>query len=175
MMNEESSFFFLSILVVEVFSFFEDSLTRFFTPTNQRRSRVAQSSFSLETFEPGASSSRAASYKSIESKKHHFSAISIDTKQSDLQSPISLQPSISSSLKSGQSTPSPHRRTDALFDALSPYFSAASEKRRTFSKVHFIIFLRLVSNCFCLFISLLIVSFFHTCSRSNSVTFFLGS
>ncbi|VIO87826.1 MOZ/SAS family protein [Brugia malayi] len=151
----------------------QDSLTRFFTPTNQRRSRVAQSSFSLETFEPGASSSRAASYKSIESKKdsnkerkrsprlvrkftakdikknvseisrkgskiHHFSAISIDTKQSDLQSPISLQPSISSSLKSGQSTPSPHRRTDALFDALSPYFSAASEKRRTFSKGQYV-------------------------------------
>uniref|UniRef100_A0AAF5PIZ0 histone acetyltransferase n=1 Tax=Wuchereria bancrofti TaxID=6293 RepID=A0AAF5PIZ0_WUCBA len=152
----------------------QDSLTRFFTPTNQRRSRVAQSSFSLESFEPGASS-RAVPYKSIESKKdsnkertqrsprpvrkftakdikknvvseisrkgskiHHFSAISIDTKHSDLQSPTSLQPSISSSLKSGQSTPSPHRRTDALFDALSPYFSAASEKRRTFSKGQYV-------------------------------------
>ncbi|CAG9532301.1 unnamed protein product [Cercopithifilaria johnstoni] len=115
----------------------QDSLTRFFTPTNQRRSRVAQSSFSLESFEPGASSSRATSCKSIDSKKHHFSAISIDTKHGDLQS-TPPHPSISSSLKSGQSTPSPHRRTDVLFDALSPYFSATSEKRRTFSKGQYV-------------------------------------
>ncbi|EFO21568.1 hypothetical protein LOAG_06919 [Loa loa] len=116
----------------------QDSLTRFFTPTNQRRSRVAQSSFSLESFEPGASSSRATSCKCVDSKKHHFSAISIDTKHGDFQSHTSPQPSISSPLKSGQSTPSPHRRTDALFDALSPYFSAASEKRRTFSKGQYV-------------------------------------
>ncbi|KAM3725189.1 Histone acetyltransferase KAT6B [Dirofilaria immitis] len=155
----------------------QDSLTRFFTPTNQRRSRVAQSSFSLESFEPCASSSRATSCKSIDSKKdsskertrrsprpvrklsakdikknvisgeinkttgskiHHFSAISIDTKHGDLQSSVPLQPSISSPVKSGQSTPSPHRRTDALFDALSPYFSATSEKRRTFSKGQYV-------------------------------------
>ncbi|VDK84519.1 unnamed protein product [Litomosoides sigmodontis] len=153
-----------------------DSLTRFFTPTNRRRSRVAQSSFSLESFEPGASS-RSKLCKSIDSKKdlsrerarrsprpvrrisgkdvkknvicgeinkttaskiHHLSAISIDTKHGDFQSSTSPQPSISSPLKSGQSTPSPHRRTDALFDALSPYFSAASEKRRTFSKGQYV-------------------------------------
>ncbi|KAL3983131.1 hypothetical protein ACH3XW_49935 [Acanthocheilonema viteae] len=152
----------------------QDSLTRFFTPTNRRRSRVAQSSFSLESFEPGASS--RTTWKSIDSKKdsskertrrsprsirkisakdikknvisgdinktggnriHHFSAISIDTKHGDLQS-TPPQPFTSSSLKSGQSTPSPHRRTDALFDALSPYFSAASEKRRTFSKGQYV-------------------------------------
>ncbi|OZC10549.1 MOZ/SAS family protein [Onchocerca flexuosa] len=154
----------------------QDSLTRFFTPTNQRRSRVAQSSFSLESFEPGASSSLATG-KSIDSKKDsskertrrsprsvrkfsakdikknvvsgeikkttgskipHFSAISIDTEHGDLQLSTPLQPSISSSVKSGQSTPSPHRRTDALFDALSPYFSATSEKRRTFSKGQYV-------------------------------------
>ncbi|VDM95340.1 unnamed protein product [Thelazia callipaeda] len=171
----------------------QDSLTRFFTPANRRRSRVAQSSFSLERLQPGTSSSRFFSSKnsskkdlnkdkvghskpltrlsvkdlkkngvppeikrSVPSKTtHHLSIISVDTKVGELQSSVSQQPSTSSSLKSvimskltsiyasftkssAQSTPSPNRRTDALLDALSPYFSAASEKRRIFSKGQYV-------------------------------------
>uniref|UniRef100_A0A915PPA8 histone acetyltransferase n=1 Tax=Setaria digitata TaxID=48799 RepID=A0A915PPA8_9BILA len=124
----------------------QDSLTRFFTPTNQRRSRVAQSSFSLESFEPGASSSRAVSCKNIDSKKD-------SNKERIRRSPKPVRKFSAKDIRKnvpgennkavgnrivGQSTPSPHRRTDALFDALSPYFSATSEKRRTFSKGHYV-------------------------------------
>ncbi|VDK43172.1 unnamed protein product [Anisakis simplex] len=191
----------------------QDSLTRFFTPSNRRRSRVAQSSFSLDQLDDRSNSvdnvdndafKNEESDDEKESREATASAVTIvntvlngvvvggsgvrekskSTKKREWQQhqqhrnmtntnsvsdgkrltkrdhlrPLTVavddQTSIKidagvpssgsasgsrttqSSWKSHHSslTVSPHRRNDVLYDALSPYFSASSEKRRTFSK-----------------------------------------
>uniref|UniRef100_A0A915BFR5 histone acetyltransferase n=1 Tax=Parascaris univalens TaxID=6257 RepID=A0A915BFR5_PARUN len=162
----------------------QDSLTRFFTPRNRRRSRVAQSSFSLEQLEDRSTSADnddrvngslknesdeekvsdhadgVSKYKlrhdddwqlnGIEGKRifkaEHLRplCVSVDggarsegpSSGSKATHPA-YQPWKTKSTQSGladQPGHSPHRRNDVLYDALSPYFSASSEKRRTFSK-----------------------------------------
>uniref|UniRef100_A0A1I7S5B2 histone acetyltransferase n=1 Tax=Bursaphelenchus xylophilus TaxID=6326 RepID=A0A1I7S5B2_BURXY len=89
----------------------QDSLSSYFTPSNSRRSRVAQSSFSLENFQ---------------------------TMDDDKLGPLEIDVDKAGSAKndddSNVSSPSPQRQTDRLFDSLSPYFSANTERRRKHEK-----------------------------------------
>uniref|UniRef100_A0A0M3I4A2 Pecanex-like protein n=1 Tax=Ascaris lumbricoides TaxID=6252 RepID=A0A0M3I4A2_ASCLU len=154
----------------------QDSLTRFFTPRNRRRSRVAQSSFSLEQLEDRSTSAdnddrvngslknesdeekvsdhadAVSKYKlrhdddwqlnGIEGKRifkaEHLRPLCVSVDGGARSEGPSTGPkathSAYQSWKTNQPGHSPHRRNDVLYDALSPYFSASSEKRRTFSK-----------------------------------------
>ncbi|CAD5221525.1 unnamed protein product [Bursaphelenchus okinawaensis] len=88
----------------------QDSLSSYFTPSNSRRSRVAQSSFSLE----------------------HFQSM-----DEDKLGPLEIDVNRSLDLKSeddGSVTSPTRHHADRLLDSLSPYFSANTERRRKHEK-----------------------------------------
>ncbi|MFH4982660.1 hypothetical protein AB6A40_009369 [Gnathostoma spinigerum] len=175
----------------------QDSLTAFFTPSNRRRSRVAQSSFSLDQIIETTNmvcrvsngtgvkakvtgdlseNRRQSAFESHDTMKtrniaststsdvkeildnvdvHHngcpkpkmcvmrpLTVITDDDEEASLHSRRSTCPLTSSrntvpfsSFRASNVLSPPHRKTDKLYDSLSPYYSPkSSEKRRTVCK-----------------------------------------
>jgi hypothetical protein len=129
----------------------QDSLSAFFTPSNVRRSRVAQSSFSLEhlndqkvrvsnlltgdqwlqspleiVINNSAEPHRGKKLSRQRSTENH-SIVSSKRNFHHLLLPL---------VSLSDSTPSPSSKPDKdkLFDSLSPYFSTSGERRRRHEK-----------------------------------------
>ncbi|KAI6234546.1 hypothetical protein M3Y99_00771800 [Aphelenchoides fujianensis] len=99
----------------------QDSLSQFFTPTNSRRSRVAQSSFSAERFNAEKELKLRSPLEVVVPNSHD--GIKRGGEKTGAPHDLNVSP--------GGSTPSPNRRhADKLVDSLSPYFAASADRRR---------------------------------------------
>lgn len=108
----------------------QDSLSSYFTPSNSRRSRVAQSSFSLENF-----SVDEAKLKPLEIEVDSTSTgANSKRRRSSPTTTNGSKGSLEAENRSCGSPSSPARRSDKLMDSLSPYFAANAERRRKHEK-----------------------------------------
>uniref|UniRef100_A0A915DDG0 histone acetyltransferase n=1 Tax=Ditylenchus dipsaci TaxID=166011 RepID=A0A915DDG0_9BILA len=108
----------------------QDSLTAFFTPHGSRRGRIGSVNAQMNENKDGSAAFQEQ--KPIDKELE----VVIDDSHLKFKGPTtsSSECSLKSPATSSATTPSPHRRIDRLTDALSPFFSAPSERRRRHEK-----------------------------------------